>query len=94
MKFILLLSLPLYALDQLTKYLVLQHIDPHRPKIVMPGFFDLVNITNTGAAFGCAGGMKSAVVARIKCNLAACQSAPSKSRLLPDFLPIAVKLLL
>lgn len=52
MRFIFFLSLPLYALDQLTKYLVLQHIDPHQPKIVMPGFFDLVNITNTGAAFG------------------------------------------
>ena len=52
MRFIFFLSLPLYALDQLTKYLVLQSIDPHRPKIVVPGFFDLVNITNTGAAFG------------------------------------------
>jgi signal peptidase II len=52
MKFIFFLSLPLYALDQWTKYLVLQHIDPHQPKIVVPDFFDLVNITNTGAAFG------------------------------------------
>ena len=52
MKFIFFLSLPLYALDQWTKYLVLQRIDPHHPKIVVPDFFDLVNITNTGAAFG------------------------------------------
>jgi signal peptidase II len=52
MKFILFLSLPLYALDQLTKYLVLQYIGPDEPRRVLPGFFHLVNITNTGAAFG------------------------------------------
>jgi signal peptidase II len=52
MKFILFLSLPLYALDQLTKHLVLQHISPEEPRKVVPGFFHLVNITNTGAAFG------------------------------------------
>ena len=52
MKFIFFLSLPLYAVDQWTKYLVLQRIDQHQSKIVVPDFFDLVNITNTGAAFG------------------------------------------
>ena len=52
MKFIFALSLPLYALDQWTKYLVLQTIDPHEPRKVVPGFFELVHITNTGAAFG------------------------------------------
>jgi signal peptidase II len=52
MKFILFLSLPLYALDQLTKHLVLQHISPDEPQKVVPGFFHLVNITNDGAAFG------------------------------------------
>jgi signal peptidase II len=52
MKFILFLSLPLYALDQLTKHLVLAHISPDEPHRVVPGFFHLVNITNTGAAFG------------------------------------------
>ena len=52
MKYILFLSLPLYALDRVTKYLVLNSIDPDRPIIVVPDFFHLVNITNTGAAFG------------------------------------------
>jgi len=52
MKFILFLSLPLYALDQFTKRLVLQHINPDQPRIVVPDLFALVNITNTGAAFG------------------------------------------
>src|SRR3984893_6594372 len=53
MKFILLLSLPLYALDQVTKWFVLRHIHPddaQRP--IIPDFFYLVNVTNTGAAFG------------------------------------------
>jgi len=52
MKFILFLSLPLYALDQWTKQLVLRFIDPEQPRILIPDFFSLVNITNTGAAFG------------------------------------------
>ena len=52
MKYILFLSLPLYALDRITKHLVLNSIDPDRPIIVVPDFFHLVNITNTGAAFG------------------------------------------
>src|ERR1051325_6632790 len=52
MKFILFLSLPLYALDQLTKHLVVRHINPDEPHKVVPGFFHLVNITNSGAAFG------------------------------------------
>jgi signal peptidase II len=52
MKFIFFLSLPLYALDQLTKYYVLRFIKPDEPHVVIAGWFDLVNITNTGAAFG------------------------------------------
>src|SRR5229473_6060229 len=52
MKYIFFISLPLYALDRLTKYWVLHSIDPDQPVAVVPGFFDLVNITNTGAAFG------------------------------------------
>ena len=52
MKFIFFLSLPLYALDQLTKYYVLRFIKPDEPRVVIAGWFDLVNITNTGAAFG------------------------------------------
>jgi signal peptidase II len=52
MKFILFLSLPLYALDQWTKQLVLRFISPDEFRIVIPDFFNLVNVTNTGAAFG------------------------------------------
>ena len=53
MKFILFLSLPLYALDQWTKQLVLRFISPEGPgRTVIPDFFILVNVTNTGAAFG------------------------------------------
>ena len=52
MKFILFLSLPLYALDQLTKHWVLRSIGPYDARIVVPDFFNLVNVTNTGAAFG------------------------------------------
>jgi signal peptidase II len=52
MKFILFLSLPLYAIDQLTKQLVLRSISPYEGRIIVPDFFSLVNVTNTGAAFG------------------------------------------
>jgi signal peptidase II len=52
MKYIFFLSLPLYALDQITKSIVLVSINPEHPYNVVPGFFDIVHITNTGAAFG------------------------------------------
>ena len=52
MKYIGFVSLPLYLLDRLTKYWVLHSIDPDQPVVVVPNFFHLVNITNTGAAFG------------------------------------------
>ena len=52
MKLILFLSLPLYALDQITKQLVLRLISPYETCIIVPDFFSLVNVTNTGAAFG------------------------------------------
>ncbi len=52
MKFILFLSLPLYALDQLTKWFVLRYINSEDIHTVVPDFFSLVNVTNNGAAFG------------------------------------------
>ena len=52
MKLILLLTLPLYALDQVTKWLALTYVTPEEPRIIVPEFFALVFITNTGAAFG------------------------------------------
>jgi signal peptidase II len=52
MKYILFVALPLYALDRATKHWVLHSVEPDRPIIVVPKFFHLVNVTNTGAAFG------------------------------------------
>lgn len=46
------LTLPLYALDQLTKWLVLRFVGPEDMIPVIPGFFHLVQVHNTGAAFG------------------------------------------
>ena len=51
MRFVLLLSLPLYALDQITKWFVVSHVHSEELRVI-PGFFSLVNVTNTGAAFG------------------------------------------
>lgn len=52
MRFVLFVSLPLYALDQLTKQWVLRCIGPLEARAVVPDFFSLVHVTNTGAAFG------------------------------------------
>ncbi|MBA3832673.1 MAG: signal peptidase II [Chthoniobacterales bacterium] len=52
MRLLFLLTLPLYALDQLTKLLVLRFIDPAEPRVLIPDFFALVHVTNSGAAFG------------------------------------------
>ena len=52
MKIFFYLTLPLYVLDQVTKRLVLRFINPGDSLEQIPGFFSLVNITNTGAAFG------------------------------------------
>src|SRR6266576_1470507 len=67
MKYIFLLSLPLYALDQWTKHLVLRYVAADGlPVHVYPkegGFFSPVNVTNTGAAFGSFKGNKTFFVA-------------------------------
>ncbi len=52
MKWWLAISLPLYVLDQLTKYLTQRDIPVNEGFTVIPGFFDLVHVHNTGAAFG------------------------------------------
>lgn len=60
MKFLLALALPLYALDQATKWWIIRHlefgshwppIDPAAHIAVWPGVFHLVYWGNTGAAF-------------------------------------------
>jgi signal peptidase II len=52
MRLVLFLALPLYVLDQITKFLVLANIPTHVTIEVIPGFFNLVQVHNTGAAFG------------------------------------------
>ena len=52
MRYLLLLSLPLYLLDQITKGLVLRFVGAEDIHVVVPDFFAVVNVTNDGAAFG------------------------------------------
>ncbi len=52
MKWIILITLPLFLLDQATKWMVLQAIPPYEGIAVLPGFFNLVHTYNTGMAFG------------------------------------------
>lgn len=52
MRLFFLLSLPLLAADQLTKWLVLQNISVHESIPVIPGVLNFVQVHNTGAAFG------------------------------------------
>jgi signal peptidase II len=49
---LLLVTLPLYILDQVSKWLVVQHVPEYSPIHVVPGFFNLVHTYNTGMAFG------------------------------------------
>jgi len=52
MRLLLFVTLPLYLLDQVTKWLVLRFISTDEFVPVIPGFFYLVQVHNTGAAFG------------------------------------------
>lgn len=49
---VLFLSGVLVAADQFTKYLVVEHIKPEGPIVVIKNFFELVYVENRGAAFG------------------------------------------
>lgn len=55
-KYILYLTLPLYLLDQLTKWLVIRQFpsETYRGEeiVLIPDFFNLVRVHNTGMAFG------------------------------------------
>lgn len=46
------ITLPLFVADQITKWIVLQNISLMESIPVIPGFFNLVLVYNTGAAFG------------------------------------------
>lgn len=47
-----LVALAVFVLDQLSKAAVIAYISQDRPIVIIPGFFDLVNVRNRGAAFG------------------------------------------
>ena len=51
MKYLLFLGVPLFVLDQLTKWLVRKEIRYGSEIPIIPGFFSLVHASNTGAAF-------------------------------------------
>ena len=51
MKWIAFLSLPLYALDQISKYWIFMHRAESQIPVI-PRWFYLVNVPNAGAAFG------------------------------------------
>ena len=68
-KLIILLSLPLFALDYVTKEYIVQHFEAppgaedarhatyeHESVPVIDGYFDIVRVHNTGVAFGMANG--------------------------------------
>ncbi|NOX98856.1 MAG: signal peptidase II [Verrucomicrobia bacterium] len=55
-KYLLFLTLPLYLLDQFTKLLVVRHFPSETFRgdeiVIVPGFFNIVRVHNTGMAFG------------------------------------------
>jgi len=63
-RYFLLLTLPLFALDQWTKWLILQRFPDYGSSEntieVIPGFFNLVRVHNTGMAFGVLNGFEHA----------------------------------
>jgi signal peptidase II len=52
LRLLFLVTIPLYALDQLTKWATLAYIPLHHEIPIIPGLFNLVHVTNTGSAFG------------------------------------------
>jgi signal peptidase II len=50
-----------FIIDQLTKWLILTHMEIGERIAVIPGFFDIVHFRNTGAAFGLFSGMSAEV---------------------------------
>jgi len=53
-----LIVLAVIALDQMTKFLIIQHISPYESIRVLP-FFHIVHVQNAGAAFGSFRGLGS-----------------------------------
>lgn len=51
-RLLLLVTIPIFVLDQVTKWATLVFIPIHHEIPVIPGFFSLVHVLNTGSAFG------------------------------------------
>ena len=52
MQWVVLIAVAIAALDQLTKWWIVQALRPEESRVIIAGFFDLVNWRNTGAAWG------------------------------------------
>jgi signal peptidase II len=52
MQWVALIAVTVAVLDQLTKSVVVRFVSPEESRVVIGGFFSLVNWTNTGAAWG------------------------------------------
>lgn len=61
MVFLTVLAGTILVLDQTTKLLVLWHLPLHGMRAIVPGFFNLVHVRNTGGAFSMFAGSGSAL---------------------------------
>ena len=52
MQWVALIAVIIAALDQLSKWLIVRSISPDEARVVISGFFSLVSVRNTGAAWG------------------------------------------
>ena len=52
MQWVALIAVTIVALDQFSKWLVVRSISPEDARVVISGFFSLVSVRNTGAAWG------------------------------------------
>ncbi|HEV2318235.1 MAG TPA: signal peptidase II, partial [Verrucomicrobiae bacterium] len=57
-----LLAFVIFALDQLTKWVVMRSLEPGDEKVIIPGFFKFVHWGNTGAAWSLFSGYNGALV--------------------------------
>jgi len=58
---LLIVFLVVIMLDQSTKWMIQQTLPLHQKEEIIPGFFNLIHVRNTGGAFGIFGGEKGPV---------------------------------
>ncbi|MBU4484124.1 signal peptidase II, partial [bacterium] len=51
-KYLIVIAPLVFILDQLTKFFIIESVPMNTGFAVIPGFFDIVHVTNKGAAFG------------------------------------------